>query len=282
MYRLRRGKTSYALRLHRQGLHSAAELWSELQWMAAVAAKGVEVPAPIPAIDGQVLHEVAGTYVDMLEWLPGRPLGATGSGIDHENRTGVFWAVGREMARLHKVSDAWNPPDSFARWSWDRAGLLGEKPLWGPFWENPTLGENDRWLLGCFREKANRDLRQLEQTADYGLIHADLVRENVIIDRDKVRFIDFDDAGFGFRQFDLATALIKNLKEPDFDQLKQALLGGYRSERPIDTDQLDLFMALRAASYVGWISTRLDEDGSAERNIRFLETARELLSRYLK
>lgn len=282
VYRIEKGQIICALRLHRKGLRTDQELRSELQWMAAVRAKGVGVPAPVPTTDGNYLQLLNGVQIDMLNWLPGHPLGATGSGIDHEDRLGIFHTIGREMARLHEISDDWALPQDFSRWSWDRTGLLGDTPLWDRFWENPTLNSKDRALLLEFRNIADRDLRHIESKLDYGLIHADLVRENVMVDGDRVWLIDFDDAGFGFRLFDIATTLLKNLHEPDYDLLHDALLTGYRSERQISTDYLELFMALRAATYVGWISSRLQEDGSELRNMRFVETARELLTRYLK
>jgi Ser/Thr protein kinase RdoA (MazF antagonist) len=281
VYKVQTGGNSYALRLHRQGLHSDAALRSELKWIAELGARGVGVPTPVPATDGCYLHLLDDVQVDMLDWLPGRPLGSTGGGIDHDDRTGVFRALGREMAKLHEVSDAWERPDGFARWSWDRDGLLGDVPLWDRFWANPTLSNEDRALFTAFRESANSHLQQIEEQLDYGLIHADLVRENVMVRGDKLWLIDFDDAGFGFRLFDIATTLLKNLREPDYDALQQALLEGYRSERALDIKHLDLFLALRAATYVGWISSRLGEDGSEARNMRFKDTARELLTRYL-
>ncbi|WP_164660087.1 phosphotransferase enzyme family protein [Tropicibacter sp. Alg240-R139] len=281
VYRVDFGAESYALRLHRQGLHSDAALHSELRWLAAIGKGGVGVPTPIAAKDGRYLQIVEGAQVDVLTWLPGRPLGATGASIDHPDRAGAFRAIGREMVRLHRISDAWTPPADFTRWSWNRDGLLGRTPLWDRFWENPTLNRKDRQLFDRFREAACRDLELLQPELDYGLIHADLVRENVMVDGAQVRFIDFDDAGFGFRLFDVATTLIKNLDEPDYRDLKSALLSGYRAERPIDTKPLDLFMALRAATYVGWISSRLDEDGGHARNIRFIETAKTVLTYYL-
>ncbi|NOD30292.1 phosphotransferase [Ruegeria atlantica] len=282
VYRVQAGQTAYALRLHRKGLRTDAELRSELQWMAVLGKNGVRVPTPVAASDGRYLHLVEGIQVDMLDWLPGRPLGATGKALTHQDRTGVFCSIGREMARLHHISDRWAPPQDFVRWSWDRSGLLGAAPVWGRFWENPTLGEMDRALFLAFRDIADRDLRRAENQLDYGLIHADLVRENVMVDGDELWLIDFDDAGFGFRLFDIATTLLKNLHEPDFNQLRGALLAGYRSERPICTRQLDLFMALRAVTYVGWVASRLNEDGSGIRNERFIETARALMSQYLQ
>jgi Ser/Thr protein kinase RdoA (MazF antagonist) len=128
---------------------------------------------------------------------------------------------------------------------------------------------------------ADGKLQELEPVLDYGLIHADLVRENVMLNEDKLQLIDFDDAGFGFRLFDLATTLLKNLTEPDYPALRSALIEGYRSVRPIDTDALDLFILLRALTYVGWIITRMDEDGSEIRNQRFIVNARALAQQLL-
>ena len=58
-------------------------------------------------------------------------------------------------------------------------------------------------------------------------------------------------------------------------------LEGYLSVRPLDVSALDLFVALRAATYVGWIISRMEESGAEARNIRFVATARELAKTYL-
>ena len=42
-----------ALRLHRKGLRSSAELNSELLWMATLSGADIDVPAPIASRDGQ-------------------------------------------------------------------------------------------------------------------------------------------------------------------------------------------------------------------------------------
>ncbi len=93
--------------------------------------------------------------------------------------------------------------------------------------------------------------------------------------------IDFDDGGYGFRLFDIATALVKYLDQPDYAALKDALTQGYLSVRPLDPAPLDLFMAIRAATYVGWNIERINEDGAAARNARFVATARDLARAYL-
>ena len=258
-----------------------AELWSELQWMQAISHGGIDVPAPVASASGQFLHVVDGVHVDVLNWLPGATLGSTFEALKAADRTGLFRRIGCQMARLHRISDAWVRPEGFNRCVWDRGGLLGEAPLWGRFWENPTLGVEDRALFTRVRETANYALAGRETALDYGLIHADLVRENIIIDGDRLQFIDFDDGGFGFRLFDLATALIKNLRERDYPALRDALFEGCREVRAIDIEALELFVLLRSATYVGWIIDRMDESGADRRNASFITTTRHLAQAYL-
>jgi Ser/Thr protein kinase RdoA (MazF antagonist) len=281
VYRVDHDGAAYALRLHRPGYCSEAELRSELQWMDAAGAGGLNVPAPVPARAGGFLHMIDGVAVDVLNWLEGQPMGKTGEPLESGDRLGLFRAIGREMARLHEISDGWTLPEGFTRRSWDRDGLLGDTPVWDRFWDNPTLSTEDRALFRRLREAAMANLKDREAELDFGLIHADLLRENVLVDGDKVQFIDFDDSGFGFRLFDIATTLLRNQSEPDFEGLKTALLEGYLSVRDLNLGALDLFMVLRAATYVGWITSRMEEEGSAVRYARFVETARSLTSDYL-
>ena len=100
-------------------------------------------------------------------------------------------------------------------------------------------------------------------------------------DGSKLQLIDFDDSGYGFRLFDLATTLLRNMRETDYPALRDALIAGYLSVRTIDLAALDLFILLRSATYAGWIITRMDEPGSKARNQRFIGTTRVLARSYL-
>ncbi|SDX90386.1 phosphotransferase enzyme family protein [Citreimonas salinaria] len=281
VFRVDHGGVSFALRLHRQGYRSDAELWSELEWMAAVAQGGLLVPSPVRSASGHLLEDVSGVQVDMLSWLPGQPLGESGLLDDPQARRDVFSRIGHEMARLHAISDKWKAPEGFTRCAWDRDGLLGADPLWGRFWDNPALSEGERTLFRRVRDEADRRLESIEDGLDYGLIHADLVRENVMVDGSRVQLIDFDDSGYGFRLFDLATTLVKFTDAPDYPALRHALVEGYRSQRGIDTTHLDFFVLLRALTYVGWIIDRMHEGGASERNTRYLGAARALADQVL-
>jgi Ser/Thr protein kinase RdoA (MazF antagonist) len=250
-------------------------------WMAALDRGGLHVPAPVPSVSGALLHMVDEHAVDVLTWLPGAPIGKTGVALQTGDRAGLFRNIGREMARLHSISDGWPLPEGFERRSWDRDGLVGETPVWDRFWDNPTLSDETRDLFLTLRDSARARLAHLGKGLDYGLIHADLVRENVMINGDRLQLIDFDDSGFGFRLFDIATTLIRNQSEPHYDALRQALIEGYLSVRDLDLTELDLFITLRATTYVGWIISRMQEDGSEARNARFVAHAEKLAKSYL-
>ncbi|MFN3281739.1 MAG: phosphotransferase enzyme family protein [Tabrizicola sp.] len=269
-----------ALRLRRPGYRSEAELRSELDWLAALDHAGLPVPRPLPSRHRRLLERLGEGFADVLGWLPGRPMGQSRRPLDLADRTGTFRALGESIARLHQACDAWTPPTGFRRCRWDAEGLVGEAPVWGRFWDNPTLDTPTRALFLHLRDAARE--RLAGATPDVGLIHADLVRENLLLDGATIRLIDFDDGGFGYRLFDLATVLLKSIDEPDFPALRAALIAGYHAHRSLDLSHLDLFIVLRALTYVGWIVPRMAEPGGAERNARFVAEARALCAGWLR
>jgi Ser/Thr protein kinase RdoA (MazF antagonist) len=282
VYRLASAQGDFALRLKRPGYRSEAELASELDWMAAMDRAGLQVPRPMPSRNGRLLERVGGGFVDIVSWLPGRPVGQSRAPLQLADGPKTFHAIGVEMARLHGACDSWTRPAGFRRCAWDVDGLLGDTPLWGRFWENPTLDADTSQLFLHFRQVARHRLTDGASRLDHGLIHADLVRENVLLDGETVQMIDFDDGGFGYRQFDLATVLLKNRAEPNYPALKAALLEGYLSQRALDLGSLDIFLAIRALTYVGWIVPRIHEDGGTLRNARFVDEARRLCTAFLQ
>ena len=256
-----------ALRLHRRGYRTIAELRSELQWMAMLADHAIPVPAPIPAADGTRLLFHDGIAIDMLTWLDGTPLSAAAPSEQ------TYFNLGDLIARMHICADAWTPPPDFTRPTWD---IVGDTPTWGRYWENPALSPDETRVFSQFRDHTTTALKQLA-TADTGLIHADLVPDNVLLHAGQLQPIDFDDGGFGHRLFDLATVTFRSRRTGPTGALARATIAGYQSRRPIDIDMLPLFEALRACTYVGWNITRMKEDGGTTRNTRFITAALEAI-----
>lgn len=271
----------HALRLHRVGYRSDAELRSELDWMAALARGGMDVPAPVVSRAGRLVETVAGVQVSVISWLPGRMLGAQGALDGVTDRVALVRQLGGLLARLHDLSDAWTPPQGFARPRWGAEGLTGDAPLWGPFWDHPHLTPDQRTLFLATRDAARAHLARLNG-ADFGLIHADAITENLMLDGDRLSLIDFDDGGWGYRDFDLATFLFRQLDAPDYPELRDALCDGYAVRRRVDAATLDLFLTLRALTYPGWIVPRLAEPGGAERSARAIRQAEPLARAYLE
>ncbi len=273
------------LRLHRPGYHDETALASELSWMAALREAGLRVPAPILTPNGRQNVSLAATqdfgdqHADIVTWMAGTPLGQSGTllGYPQERLAAIFHSLGEAMAQMHAATDAWMPPTSFCRPSWDDDGLLGENPLWGRFWDCPGLSPRNAEHLSRLRLRLQKQLRELGGLdLDYGLIHADLVRENVLVDGDHVELIDFDDGGYGWRMFDIATALFKNRGEPHYQIMKSALIKGYRGVRPLPDSALEtlpLFMLLRSLTYIGWIGERPATPDAAERLQRYVADA---------
>ena len=268
--------TRYALRVHRQGYHSDDELRSELQWMHALDEYGVHTPAVIPASDGELFKVVTtndlprGRQCDVLAWVDGKPLGSVESIAEDvpEVLRSSYYTVGTLMAKLHNHSSEWLLPEGFTRHAWDVEGITGESPFWGRYWELDALTPAQADLLVAAAEMVRHRLQKFGNGPDrYGLIHADFLPENLLAEGDNLKLIDFDDAGFGWHLFDVATSVFFFHSEECFDEILQALVDGYRTERELLDEHLDMlptFLMARGLTYVGWLHTRRETETAQE------------------
>ena len=262
------GGAPAALRIHRHGYHTDAELDSELIWMAALREGGIGAPGFVRPRSGALFETVAHEsvpeprQVDMLEWLDGEPFGSVEEGLSGAvtDLADAFAKVGSLAARLHNHVATWPLPAGFTRHAWDLDGLTGEAPFWGRFWELGGLSTLQRKLIEAARDRTRGDLIAYGQRPEtYGLIHADFNMDNVLIDGDEVRVVDFDDAGFGWHLFDLSTVSCFLHGEAEFDVVRQSVIDGYRRESPLPDHELEampLFYLLRGFTYLGWVHTR--------------------------
>ena len=84
--------------------------------------------------------------------------------------------------------------------------------------------------------------------------HADVLRENILVNDHSVSLIDFDDSGFGFRLYDLGTALLQTVQHPEHQLLRDALMSGYGTT---DLAMVEAFTLARTLASVGWTMPRL-------------------------
>ena len=242
-----------ALRLHRAGYQSAAAIRSELWWCAELAKAGLPVPAALPARDGALLVPLSdGRHASVIAWMEGEALGEAARPFTRPlpEVLDLYQSLGGLLARVHKVTDGLTLPPDFTRPRWDLEGLVGDQPLWGRFWEHPAATPDQRAMLIRARDALRERL-----AGEFGLIHADLLRENVLVNGRSVSLIDFDDSGFGFRLHDLGTALLQTVEHPEHPQLRDALMAGYGTT---DTDMVEAFTLARTLASVGWVMPRLE------------------------
>jgi Ser/Thr protein kinase RdoA (MazF antagonist) len=292
VFRVEKNGRRAALRLHRNGYHSDAELRSELLWMQALKTAGITVPNVIPTDAGELFVRFAGDglpgeiQIDLFEWVDGEQLGSVEDGISDPARVAdVYRTIGELAAAVHNQAARWQLPAGFARHAWDADGLAGERPFWGRFWRLEQASKSDKELLEQSRGGVHRDLTALAKSPDtYSMIHADFVPENVLVSGDQVRLIDFDDAGFGWHLFEIATSLYFIRDESYFDQARDALIEGYRKHRQLTDAQLELlplFFLARGLTYVGWVHTRSETETARELTPELLASACELAEEYL-
>ena len=246
-----------ALRLHRRGYQSAARLRSELRWTEALADAAFPCPWPQRTQAGELFATAPdGRLASVVQWIDGRSLAAAAPGRDTP-----LHALGGLIADLHLTSDAVAPGD-LDRPTWDAAAFCDpDRPRWGRFWENPTLSPPERARLQDVRADLALRLAGL-RPEPAGLIHADLLPDNVLVAGPDLFLIDFDDGGFGDRRYDLATALIQDFERADFEARASALIAGYAAAGgpvAVTPGEILVFAACRAVASCGWTTTRLPE-----------------------
>lgn len=264
------GGSRAALRLHRAGYQGRAAIASELWWCNALAKAGQPVPAPIACTAGNLLAQLStGRLASAIAWVTGDPLGEAGVPLPGPpaEQAARHFALGRLLAKVHDATDALTLPPDFIRPNWDIAGLVGEAPFWGRFWDHPalTVAEADH-LLKARAYLNDRLTAYHDQDGDFGLIHADVLRENVLVDGVSLSLIDFDDSGHGYRLHDLGTVLSQNLYEPALPDIARALIAGYATLRAVDAEMVAVFTMARTLASVGWTMPRLEPDHPVHRS----------------
>lgn len=253
------------MRLHRPGYNTLDELRSEVGWVRSLREAGLPVPTAVPTVVGDHYATVdigeERRHVGVVEWVAGRPI-RDSPDADGDSVIAHYSTIGTLSARIRSHSSSWTAPAGFTRRRWDCDGFVGERPLWGRFWEVEALTGAQRALLASARDELRDELGALSTGPDrFGLIHADLHLGNVMADGDELTVIDFDDAGFGWFAYEMAVALHAVSDEPWYDGCRAALLEGYRAAHPLEDDEeavIDAFITMRTLMLVGWLDARRD------------------------
>jgi Ser/Thr protein kinase RdoA (MazF antagonist) len=284
-YRVLRPEGDWALRIGRPGYQSIDAIRSEVWWMRSLNEAGVTTPAVIRGQDGDIVQLVPHRDGSVraaiaFTWVEGLPLPEVDS-------LGAWKRLGEIMARIHEHGRRWRRPQGFVRPAWDAEALVGDSPRWGnPFPRGVWSAEEVRPLRDA-RAAVRKRLCSLGQGEDrYGLIHADLGFENVLVrPGGSTVVIDFDDSGPSWYLYDLASALYPFEDEPGFAERRQALVADYLAARSLSDEyvqELPTFLMARRLATLGWTFTRAETAHARRQKSRRIRTSPPAAQRFLE
>jgi homoserine kinase type II len=228
---------------------SAQQLPFYLHLMKHLAQRGITVPEPHADAHGALVHTLLGKPAAVVNRLPGR---------HHPAPDAAHCAsVGAMLARMHL------------------AGLdfpMHQPNLRGLLWWQETAPLVLPHLAPAQRELLESELAFQVQLAGSpacaalprGPIHADLFRDNVMFDADRLTgFFDFYFAGVDAFVFDIAVCLNDWCSDAETGRLNEVLaqsfVSAYDAVKPLSGDELRLLAAMmRAAALRFWLSRLWD------------------------
>lgn len=241
-------QSKFVLTLFEQ--NSLEELPYFIDLMSHLAVHGIPCPRPITDKAGNSLHMLNGKPAALISCLSGQD-------IELPNVTQCA-AVGEVLAKMHIAGQSFDVQPNHqnshnprgAEWRVKTAAQV-----------MPHLSEADQNLLAnTLAFQASMDVTHLPM----GVIHADLFRDNVLFDGDKIGgLIDFYYACHDVLAYDLAITVNDwcvqvdgSLDEPRLN----AMLSAYQTVRPLNEAERDAWAGLlRIAALRFWLSRLYDQ-----------------------
>ena len=281
-----------ALRIYPARYAHRATIDSELTWLAALTAQGVNTPEPLADRRGCVLQQwpaaAPGTparLAVLLRWVDGRLLDK-GLRPVHMHRVGVLCAqmhnTSAELVAAGRISSTRNAQLP------DLAGWVSGTRAASPHLTRADHGRTVRTAQALQHAIANLP----PGGASHGFIHGDLHLWNLLFAGHRAGAIDFTDCGWGPFALDLAAALqyaahplhAFHDHRPGFARLRGALLAGYASQRPLPPridEQLDALIVVRMLYATEWVLDDWAHPAERAWGPQFLRDAQQVFARFL-
>lgn len=260
----------YVIRVNsgRLAYHTAPSIASELMWLMALGRESdVLVPGVLMAKDGSLVQTLSAPDLD-------RPRHAVvysfleGTEPPEDKLVEGFERLGEISARMHRHAKGWTPPAGFTRHSWTPEAILDDHFNWGPWQKGMNVEGAALTLLQRLADVVRQRLARLSTGREhYGLIHADLRLANLLVKGARTAVIDFDDCGYGWFLYDLATALSFIEARPDVPELVASWLKGYRKIASVPADvekEIPTLIMMRRLAVTGW--------AGAQRHLEFVQS----------
>ncbi|MEM8607864.1 MAG: phosphotransferase [Myxococcota bacterium] len=222
--------------------HTRNEIEGELIWLDHLRSNGCTVSTPIRSRNGELVETSeldSGTFhASCFIRFGGKQVDPKS---DPEWDTPLLEALGREIGRVHRVSDTLALPRDHDRKPWYQG--IGFRV---PTRTSPGLDPKVCDAMGSFLDDVRR---RPTKPRHYGLIHADLHAGNFLYEDGVIELIDFDLGSYGWRVMDFVSLLFihyyfpsRRIPDASPEQARNALAAmvrGYRRTYTLDREQLE-------------------------------------------
>jgi Ser/Thr protein kinase RdoA (MazF antagonist) len=264
----------YVLRLVHSDHRTYEEVLAEIEYIDYLAHHGASVSQVILSQDGDIVTKIkidAASYFSVCVFTKGK-----GKQIKEEIEDPAYWQrLGKEVGRMHALTKDYHPTHRRKEWDEDMLYTLADKVLVGKY-------EKIKEEL----EGLKKTINELAKTKDnYGLIHTDLHRGNMVLDQGKnFTFFDFDDSSYKHFIADIAIILYyefalkkKRSKEERTSRsiwMMEHFIKGYQEENHLskeDWSHLNTFLRLREFELMIVVLSEGQETVESEWGRKFLE-----------
>lgn len=277
----------YVLRVNRPGYHTLEELNSELVWMHALHKDtDIEMAEVLPGKNGELIQILSLSDKKNL-YTCGLFSFVEGRGIRDMEYTELLHyqkIIGSICAKLHNHVLRWEPAKTLPRFTWTEKDLLGKEARVGDWKDSDQLSDAQKEIL---QQAVDIGLKRLEvygKSEDrYGLIHSDLNINNILVDGEHVKVLDFDDCGYGWFLYDMATSVLEY--EETLEPMIQAWIEGYETIRTLskeDKEEIETFVILRKIVRMGWLYSHRDNDTVKRVTPKYYQETARMSQDYIK
>ncbi|QJD82922.1 phosphotransferase enzyme family protein [Cohnella herbarum] len=255
------GGVQLLLRIHPE-CKPREETISELEWLAALKLKGLILPEAISNREGDFVTNAATSdgqqcHATLLRWIEGERLKR------EELSEEAIRKMGTMMANLHEASADFKPSVGFKRPSWGRQSFQQD-------WEHLQLYHSNFISEEAFELYTKAFIKVFDHIGtfvsherNYGMIHADLHKDNVIFRDSEPYPIDFGRCGFGYHLYDIAQSIM-GLHPPQ----RALFIEGYERIRNMDDDAIpkleSFFIMAIIEAYSFHAENQLESEGLIE------------------
>lgn len=276
----------FVIRLHREGYHSRAEIQSELTWIQSInGSTTVSVPLPILNRKDELITTIQTPSSNHRRFAVAFNF-VEGVELEEDDSADHFETLGSIAAQLHNQVIAWEPPRGFRRFSWRLKDAFGTNPRWGA-WSKGVDKEKYPYLKEAV-DNVSRDLHRYGVSSKvFGLVHADMRLSNVIWVKESYSptLIDFDDCGYSWYLYDLATAISFFEHKDIVPELIGRWIVGYERIRKLDNADKEAIWPLvlfRRFLLLGWMQTHPEVEICKRLQGEYLDGTLHLAIRYLE